>query len=91
VTVNLASLLPAVTPEEVQAAISVVTTVLAMAAPLVGQAQFVPVITALGALGVRIDVVIASHASKTAMAVEVDAADTAADTAEALKFPVTTP
>ncbi len=77
-----------ITPAEVQAGIQVATTLLSMAAPLVGQPEFVPAIEALGAFAVAIDKVVAEHNAKTALQLEVAAADAAADAAENAKFPV---
>lgn len=75
------------TPEQVIAGISVAETLIDLALPLIGQAEFVPVVVAAGELSQKIVTLITAHAQQTALQAAVAAVNVEVDAAEAAKFP----
>jgi hypothetical protein len=76
-----------VTPERILAAISVAESVIDIALPLVGQPEFVPVVTAAGELSKKLVTLITAHAEQTALQAAKAAVGVEVDAAEAAKFP----
>lgn len=74
------------TPAEIIAAISVAESVIDIALPLVGEPEFVPVVTAAGELSKKLVTLITQHAVQTAAQAAKAAIDVEVDAAEAAKF-----
>jgi hypothetical protein len=79
------------TSTEIKAAITVTSTLIEMALPLAGLAEFEPLVPALDGLGLKLTDILDKHKALTALQAEVAAADAAANAAEAAKFPAGTP